>query len=382
MKINPSYTRTLINGIPYLIPYGQQAADFSKALKLNETADLLLSHIISGADEDELLNVISKAYDSSWDNPADLKQEISDYINVLKINNIIMSDNSPNYSGMNARHIRIGDLNIALSGADKLCEQYFSDFSCEPPAQSCHQTIQVLTYHPYKHINGNILVRNKELIVSETNDSYVIIFLSSNVYELISSKDGNHVSVYCKDNQSDEAVTELFHAIRFAFLILAMANDKYILHSASILYKGKAWLFSGMAGTGKSTHTNIWRDNYNTPILNGDLNMIGFHNGSAVVYGLPWCGTSGIHSAETHPLGGIAFLRQAPYDRVIIPDRDEKILFFVQRLISPSWTQSHIENSLKFAEAVLDSVPFFRLLCTKNPSAADVMKTHIDTYCI
>lgn len=31
MKINPQYTKILLNDIPYLIPYGQAVADFSKA---------------------------------------------------------------------------------------------------------------------------------------------------------------------------------------------------------------------------------------------------------------------------------------------------------------------------------------------------------------
>ena len=65
MKINPQYTKILLNDIPYLIPYGQAVADFSKALMLNETADLLWSRICCGAKEDELLNFLSETYDAS-----------------------------------------------------------------------------------------------------------------------------------------------------------------------------------------------------------------------------------------------------------------------------------------------------------------------------
>ncbi len=379
MKINPQYTKTLINNIPYLIPYGQQVADFSKALMLNETADLLLSRISQGADEKELLNFLSEAYDASDNDLAMLSQEITDFLNILKSNNVIITDYATDYSDQSTHFIRIGSLNISLFGADKLYDRYFSDFSCGAPPEKCSQKIRILTYPPYTHINGNILVRNNELIVSETEDKYIIIFVSSNVYELHSAKDGSLVTVYCKENQSDEALSELFHAIRFAFLIAAMADDKYVLHSASILYKGKAWLFSGISGAGKSTHANLWKDYYNTPILNGDLNMIGFENGSAVVYGLPWCGTSGIYTKETWPLGGITFLKQASENKVIIPSKDKKMLFFMQRLISPSWKISHIESSLRFAEKAADSVPFFRLLCTKDPDAAKTIKSHIDS---
>ena len=106
--------------------------------------------------------------------------------------------------------------------------------------------------------------------------------------------------------------------------------------------------------------------------------MIGFDNGDAVVYGLPWCGTSEIYTRKTYPLGGITFLKQSPKNEVIIPSKDKKILYFIQRLISPSWKISHMEDSFKFAKKVADTVPFYRLLCTKSPEAAKIMKQHID----
>ena len=33
----------------------------------------------------------------------------------------------------------------------------------------------------------------------------------------------------------------------------------FALHSASLLYLEKAWLFSGPSGMGKSTHTALWK---------------------------------------------------------------------------------------------------------------------------
>lgn len=84
--------------------------------------------------------------------------------------------------------------------------------------EKCSQEIQILTYPPRTHKNGNILVRNNEIILSETEDSYIIIFTGSNVYELHSAKDGSLATIYCKENHSDKALFELFHAIRFGFL--------------------------------------------------------------------------------------------------------------------------------------------------------------------
>lgn len=59
---------------------------------------------------------------------------------------------------------------------------------------------------------------------------------------------------------------------------------------------------------GKSTHTALWHELFDTPYLNGDLNLLGLHKDHIIAYGIPWCGTSGIFTAEAYELGGIILL--------------------------------------------------------------------------
>ena len=117
---------------------------------------------------------------------------------------------------------------------------------------------------------------------------------------------------------------DLFHALRFAFLILTQQKELYVLHSASFLYRGRAFLVSGSSGTGKSTHSALWHDLYQTPLLNGDLNLLGIRDNIPYAYGLPWCGTSGICTPKDYPLGGIIFLKQAAIDRCSPCSRTKK----------------------------------------------------------
>ena len=152
----------------------------------------------------------------------------------------------------------------------------------------------------------------------------------------------------------------------------------FVLHSVSIFYQGKAWLFSGSSGTGKSTHANLWANRYHTPVLNGDLNVLGIKNGLPYLYGLPWCGTSETYTTTTYPLGGIVFLKQAPFNRVNSLPPDEQALFLMQRMISPTWTKDLLLKNLAFAETLAPLTKIFRLNCTKNPEAAAVMKAAID----
>ena len=126
---------------------------------------------------------------------------------------------------------------------------------------------------------------------------------------------------------------------------------------------------------GKSTHTQMWHDLLQTPYLNGDLNLLGMENSKIIVYGIPWCGTSGIFTAEAYELGGIILLgRDLQTDYLEELNPSEKILRVMQRMISPAWTERQLSENLFFAGEIADRVPVLHLLCTKNFSAACVMK--------
>ena len=101
-------------------------------------------------------------------------------------------------------------------------------------------------------------------------------------------------------------------------------------------------------------------------------------DGHYQVYGIPWCGTSGIFTTKTYPLGGIILLGRASDDHLETLDDTLKTLRVMQRLISPSWTPEGLERNLDFAAELSREIPIFHLCCTKNPSAVDVVKAAID----
>ena len=117
--------------------------------------------------------------------------------------------------------------------------------------------------------------QNSEMTVFENPDRYVVLFPQmQNLYEAHMLKDGTYVRVYCHPQVSETNIENLFHAIRLFFLFTAQRNGLFAIHSASVLYQGKAWLFSGHSGMGKSTHTALWHELFDTPYLNGDLNLL------------------------------------------------------------------------------------------------------------
>ena len=215
----------------------------------------------------------------------------------------------------------------------------------------------MIEHVPESHQNGNILIRNKDLTVCAWEEGYVLWFPAlKNIYEIWMKADGSFACIYYRLPMTEEEQDSLFLAIRPVFLFLAQKKGMFVLHSASLLYLEKAWLFSGPSGMGKSTHMALWKKLFDTPFLNGDLNLIGKEGDQFVVYGIPWCGTSEIFTVEK---------------------KEQKTLRVMQRMISPPWTAGLMKKNLAFAEEIANEKPVYFLRCTKNDTAAEVMHHRI-----
>ena len=126
---------------------------------------------------------------------------------------------------------------------------------------------------PGSRQNGTILIRNRDLTVAIWEEGYVFRFDTlKNIYEIWMKEDGSYARIYYRCPINEEEQDSLFLAIRPVFLFLAQRRGMFALHSASLLYLEKAWLFSVPSGMGKSTHTALWKKLFATPFLNGDLN--------------------------------------------------------------------------------------------------------------
>lgn len=89
------------------------------------------------------------------------------------------------------------------------------------------------------------------------------------------------------------------------------------IHSSCIVSGGKAVIFLGESGTGKSTHTRLWRENIpGAVLLNDDSPIVRLIDGKAWVYGSPWSGKTPCYKQERYPLAACVRLSQAPFNKI------------------------------------------------------------------
>lgn len=145
-----------------------------------------------------------------------------------------------------------------------------------------------------------------------------------------------------------------------------------MLHASAVEMNGKAYLFSGPCGTGKSTHTQIWQQTFGSAaqVFNDDKPALRCLDGKWYAYGTPWCGKDGINQNKKVPLAGICFLKQAPENKI----RQLTPAEAAQRIISQTPRRfSRMENldlMLQLVEKLALEIPVFELENRPEPEAA------------
>ena len=117
----------------------------------------------------------------------------------------------------------------------------------------------------------------------------------------------------------DEYVSvALSSMLRIAFAQSILMHSAVSVHASAVVNGGKAVLFMGRSGTGKSTHSRLWLENVpDTRLLNDDNPIVRIVDGEAMVYGSPWSGKTPCYLDESAPIAAMVRLAQAPENRFL-----------------------------------------------------------------
>lgn len=164
--------------------------------------------------------------------------------------------------------------------------------------------------------------------------------------------------------------------LRFAlwvgYGIMTAREDTVAVHSSCIVYREKAVLFLGESGTGKSTHTHLWRENISgCELLNDDSPVVRCEQGQIRVYGSPWSGKTPCYKAASYPLAGCVRLSQAPRNSICRLDTLQ-----AYAALHPSFPPEFAYDECLYdgvsalLSTMLRSVPVYHLECLPDRAAA------------
>ena len=193
---------------------------------------------------------------------------------------------------------------------------------------------------------------------------------------LVASEDYREGRILVKDNW----LFGVNNAIMVMYA-LATANSRTALfHSSVVSYRGRAYMFLGHSGTGKSTHSSLWLKHIEgTELVNDDNPVVRIEGDVARVYGSPWSGKTPCYRNVSYPVGAIVKLSQAPYNKI---ERLKGIKAYAAVMPSISgkrWDKRLAEGLHETENLLAMLTPVWHLDCLPDEAAARLScKTCVD----
>ena len=189
---------------------------------------------------------------------------------------------------------------------------------------------------------------------------------------LLVKEDGSnivHSNLGCYD-EVDISLIRFGIWIMFGIVIAPLGG--IAIHSSVIVKDEGALLCLGESGTGKSTHTRLWRENIEgAKRLNDDSPIIRMIDGKCMVYGSPWSGKSHCYVNRCYPAKALMRLSQAPHNKIyrlpalmaigaVLPSCPPAFAY-------DNTLQDHICNTVS---DIISCTPIYHLECLPNAEAA------------
>lgn len=149
-------------------------------------------------------------------------------------------------------------------------------------------------------------------------------------------------------------------------------HGRFFLHASAVVMDGEAYLFSAPSGTGKSTHTALWRQLFpESYILNDDKPVLQPGPEGVIAWGTPFAGKTDLQVNRGVPLRGICFLEQAAENTIRPVTGAEALALLLNNTWRPG-DSAGMTRLLDLLEQVADQSCLYLLGCTPHPAAAQL----------
>ena len=151
-----------------------------------------------------------------------------------------------------------------------------------------------------------------------------------------------------------------------------------LLHASVTRYEGRANLFFGVSGTGKSTHSRLWHDYVpGSDLMNDDNPVIRYEDGGFRVYGSPWSGKTACYRNVVAPVNAFVRLEQHPENRITRLEPLQAYASVIAAVSTIRWNHDIMSLLVPTIERVAMTVPCFQLKCRPDREAVQVCKDAI-----
>ena len=144
-----------------------------------------------------------------------------------------------------------------------------------------------------------------------------------------------------------------------------------LFHGSAVAVDGACYLFTAKSGTGKSTHTRLWREmlGERAVMVNDDKPFLRVERDGVTVYGSPWNGKHRLGANIAVPLRAICLLERGAENRIWPMTAREILPVLLQQSHRPA-DRRMLMKYLELLDGLAESVAFYRMQCNMDPDAA------------
>lgn len=151
------------------------------------------------------------------------------------------------------------------------------------------------------------------------------------------------------------------------------AYDTLLFHGSVVAVDGQAYLFTAKSGTGKSSHTRLWREmlGEKAVMVNDDKPFLEIKPEGVTAWGSPWMGKHRLGANIGVPLKAICILERGEENRISPISAQEALPMLMQQSQRPQKAQNY-PKYLELIDRLARKVAFYRMTCNMDPQAAEM----------
>ena len=201
---------------------------------------------------------------------------------------------------------------------------------------------------------------------------------------------GDTCGLLCTDKNGQEGIVHLMNtplshqqfvlgnATMIAYAYATADKKTVLMHASVVSLDGRGYLMTAPSGTGKSTHTRLWRQCFDQcELVNDDNPVVRIEQGKAMVYGSPWSGKTPCYRNVCHPVGAYVRLFQEPENNIHPYQPLEAYAMLLPAMSCMVWDKRMQTGVSKTVAEMVRLNPMYRLGCRPDEAAARLCRDTI-----
>lgn len=143
-----------------------------------------------------------------------------------------------------------------------------------------------------------------------------------------------------------------------------------LFHGSVVAVDGEGYLFTAKSGTGKSTHTRLWRQYFGdrAVMINDDKPLLKISSNSVTAFGTPWNGKHRLGENTSVKLGAICILNRGEINEIVKISPSDAYDMLCQQAHRPN-DPVRLLKTLELIDKLSENTALYKLWCNMDISA-------------